>query len=73
MNIESNGVRIHIRNIVRHAIASGDIALVLMDWLLTLRLPDGRQATETGTATPVMQRQASGAWRLRISNPLSVA
>ncbi|RDU96872.1 alpha/beta fold hydrolase [Trinickia dinghuensis] len=63
----------HIRNIVRRTIASGDIALVLMDWSLTLTLPDGGQATETGTATQVMQRQESGAWRLRISNPLGVA
>lgn len=63
----------HIRNTVRRSIVSGDIALVLMDWELSLALPDGTRKTETGTATQVMQRQQSGAWRLKISNPLGVA
>ena len=63
----------HIRNTVRRSIVSGDIALVLMDWDLSLTLPDGTRKTETGTATQVMQRQQSGAWRLKISNPLGVA
>ncbi|PMS21653.1 DUF4440 domain-containing protein [Trinickia dabaoshanensis] len=62
----------HIRNTVRRSVVSGDIALVVMDWVLSLTLPDGGRATETGTATQVMQRQASGAWRLKISNPLGI-
>jgi uncharacterized protein (TIGR02246 family) len=63
----------HIRNTVRRSLVSGDIALVVMDWTLKLTLPDGKQATESGTATQVMQRHESGTWRLRISNPLGVA
>ncbi|MEK6347228.1 MAG: alpha/beta fold hydrolase [Burkholderia sp.] len=62
--------RPRIENRVRLTLASGDLALVLLDWTTTVTLPDGRQATQAGTATQVMARDADGHWTLRVSNPL---
>jgi uncharacterized protein (TIGR02246 family) len=65
-------LRPRIRNVARRVLTSGDIALVLMDWTLTVTLPDGGTREERGTATQVMERGRDGGWRLRISNPLGV-
>jgi uncharacterized protein (TIGR02246 family) len=62
----------HIRNEVRRAIPSGDFALLLLDWTLTVTLPNGEKHVEKGTATQVMQRGTDGVWRLRVSNPLGL-
>ena len=66
-------MRPHIRNEVRRVITCDDLALVLMDWTLTVRDPEGQDRVDRGTATQVMKRQADGNWRLKISNPLGVA
>ncbi|RKP46359.1 alpha/beta fold hydrolase [Trinickia fusca] len=66
-------VRPRIANKVRRTLVSGDIALVLLDWTLTMSLHDGSRHTETGTATQVMERGGDGTWKLRISNPLGVS
>jgi pimeloyl-ACP methyl ester carboxylesterase/ketosteroid isomerase-like protein len=63
----------HLRNQVRLSLVSDDIALVLMDWTVTVALPDGKHATSRGTATQVMTRGADGGWKLRISNPLGIS
>ncbi len=60
----------HLHNKVRLSLVSEDVALVLLDWTLTRRLPDGRDIDERGTATQVMARGGDGSWKLRISNPL---
>lgn len=65
--------RPRIENRVRLTLASGDLALVLLDWTTTVTLPDGRQATQAGTATQVMARGGDGRWTLRVSNPLGTA
>lgn len=62
----------HIRNTVRRVLSSGNIALVLLDWTLTVTLPDGQPHVEHGTATQVMERGRDGGWRLKISNPLGL-
>ncbi|SDG37504.1 YybH family protein [Paraburkholderia phenazinium] len=64
----ANDVR--ICNKVRLSLVSDDVALVLLDWTLTMRLPDGRHVDQGGTATQVMGRGGDGVWKLRISNPL---
>ena len=63
---------LHIRNEVRRSLESGDFALLLLDWTLTVSLPTGEKHVETGTATQVMQRGADSIWRLRVSNPLGL-
>ncbi|CAE6824181.1 alpha/beta fold hydrolase [Paraburkholderia haematera] len=62
-----------IRNQVVFSLVSDDIALVLLDWTVTVTLPDGDHASSRGTATQVMTRGDDGGWKLRISNPLGTA
>ncbi|MDR5854033.1 alpha/beta fold hydrolase [Caballeronia sp. LZ062] len=61
-----------IRNTVRRVLSSGDLALVLTDWTLSVASPDGEPHVESGTATQVVQKGRDGAWRLKISNPLGL-
>lgn len=62
-----------IHNEVRRVLRCDDMALVLMDWSVTMRDPEGQERVDRGTATQVMKQQADGSWRLKISNPLGVA
>ncbi|WP_322012866.1 alpha/beta fold hydrolase [Paraburkholderia sp. J12] len=62
-----------IHNEVRRTLVSGDVALVLIDWIVTATLPDGKRMRQTGTATQVMVRESERGWKLRISNPLGIA
>jgi uncharacterized protein (TIGR02246 family) len=61
-----------ISNQVRLSLVSDDVALVLLDWTVTMTLPDGHNARQCGTATQVMMREDDGLWKLRISNPLGI-
>ncbi|MFP6561923.1 alpha/beta fold hydrolase [Paraburkholderia sp. B3] len=65
------GPRIH--NEVRRSLVSGNVALVLIDWTVTVALPNGREARQRGTATQVMVRGDDGVWKLTISNPPGIA
>ncbi|WP_175939852.1 alpha/beta fold hydrolase [Caballeronia sp. BCC1704] len=58
-----------IRNTVRRVVSSGNIALVLADWTLTVTLSNRQPHVESGCATQVMEKGPDDAWRLRISNP----
>jgi pimeloyl-ACP methyl ester carboxylesterase/ketosteroid isomerase-like protein len=62
-----------IKNTVRRTLVSEEIALVLMDWTLTIPDAESGTHTESGTATQVLSRGADGLWRLRISNPAGLA
>lgn len=64
--------RPRLDNIVRQVLASGDLALLLLDWHLSMALPDGTRLEEHGTATQVVEKGRDGGWRLRISNPLGM-
>ena len=66
-------MRPQIRNEVRRVVRCDDVALVLIDWAVTVRDPEGKEHVDHGVATQVMKRQADGTWRLKISNPLGVA
>ncbi len=66
-------LRPQIQNTVRSVLCCDDVALVLMDWTITMQNPAGQEQIDRGTATQVMKRRANGSWRLKISNPLGVA
>src|SRR5690625_923059 len=64
--------RPELRNGVRRVIASGDIALLLLDWTIRLTPPERDEIVERGVATQVVERNADGIWQLRISTPLGI-
>ncbi|MES1956272.1 alpha/beta fold hydrolase [Salinisphaera hydrothermalis] len=64
--------RPQIHNGVRRVIASGDVALLLLDWTIRMTSPAQDEIVERGVATQVAERNADGIWQLRISNPLGI-
>jgi uncharacterized protein (TIGR02246 family) len=49
--------------------ATGDIALVLVDWTLTGTAPGGSAVHQGGRSADVLRRQADGTWRVLIDHP----
>ena len=62
-----------ITNTLRHTLRRGDIALIIVDYVLHLTTPDGSQATLMGTATNVIQHRPGEGWRMIIANPQGTA
>ncbi|QGY32490.1 alpha/beta fold hydrolase [Pantoea cypripedii] len=61
-----------IRNQIRFIIPSGDLALVVLDWTLTINTENGTHRKEYGTATQVLEKGPDKGWRIRISNPTGI-
>lgn len=68
-------VAVHGRltNSSRHALVGADTALLVTDWTLEVRAPDGESVTSTGTTANVALRGADGCWRFAVLNPLGTA
>ncbi|MGP3958476.1 YybH family protein [Nonomuraea sp. 3N208] len=64
------GVPISVRP--RHVYASGDTALLIVDWVIEGTDHDGRPVRIEGTATDVAHRGQDGRWRYVIDNPFGV-
>ncbi|OLF11324.1 YybH family protein [Actinophytocola xanthii] len=58
---------------LRHLYRAGDLALLVVDWSVDGRAPDGSQVELTGTAADVARRGADGRWRYVIDNPAGTA
>ncbi|WP_344344504.1 YybH family protein [Kitasatospora putterlickiae] len=58
-----------IRIELRHCYTSGDLALLIGDYLIEGEGPDGGPIRSEGTATDVARRGADGRWRYAIDNP----
>jgi uncharacterized protein (TIGR02246 family) len=54
---------------VREVHEVGDIALVVNDWKMRGRAPDGTEVTQGGTSADVLRRQSDGSWRVLIDHP----
>ncbi|MEU5882016.1 DUF4440 domain-containing protein [Spirillospora sp. NPDC047279] len=54
----------------RHVYVAGDIALLIVDWVIG---GDGRPVHVEGTATDVARRGRDGRWRYVIDNPFGTA
>ncbi|MEV5568857.1 nuclear transport factor 2 family protein [Spirillospora sp. NPDC052269] len=57
----------------RHVYATGDLALLVVDWAIDGTGPDGEATHIEGTATDVARRGADGRWRYIIDNPFGTA
>ncbi len=65
--------RANITNSLRHLFRSGDVALIIVDYVLRLSAPDGRPVEVTGAATNVLRRDEEKGWRLIVANPQGTA
>ena len=54
---------------IREVHAAGDLALVIADWSLRGRAPDGTPVTQAGRSADVLRRQADGSFRVAIDHP----
>lgn len=63
------GMSVPMAMTVRHVYRSGDTALLVVDWRMDGRAPDGRPVALSGTGTDVVRRGADGVWRYLIDNP----
>lgn len=61
--------RLPIAMTLRHAYITGDVALMIIDYVHEGTGPDGKHIRIEGTAADVAQRDPDGAWRCLISNP----
>ncbi|YCK35772.1 YybH family protein [Actinomadura sp. ATCC 39365] len=57
----------------RHVYATGDLALLIVDWVIDGTGHDGQPVHIEGTATDVARRGQDGRWRYVIDNPFGVA
>jgi len=62
-----------IANTLRYALRHGDIALIIVDYVLCLTAPDGSPVSSTGTATNVIRHHSEKGWRMIIANPQGTA
>jgi ketosteroid isomerase-like protein len=58
---------------VRRVVTAGDLALMISDWSLTGKGPEGQPVQMAGRASDVLRRQRDGTWRAVIDNPLGTA
>ncbi len=56
----------------RHVYTTGDLALLIVDWVIDGTARDGRPVHIQGTATDVVRRGQDGYWRYAIDNPFGV-
>ncbi|MGQ4730157.1 MULTISPECIES: YybH family protein [Streptomyces] len=66
-------LRVPIRVAPRHTYVSGDLALLIVDWVVEGRAAHGGQVRIAGTATDVARRGPDGFWRYVIDNPFGTA
>ncbi|MGW2701868.1 YybH family protein [Streptomyces sp. NPDC001340] len=72
-NAEFQSLGLPIRVSPRHTYVSGDTALLIVDWVIDGRRPDGEYVHLEGTATDVARRGPDGLWRYVIDNPFGTA
>ncbi|MFE9704173.1 YybH family protein [Streptomyces sp. NPDC005930] len=64
------GVPISVRP--RHVYRSGDLALLVVDWVIEGVGREGQAVCVEGTATDVARRGVDGRWRYVVDNPFGI-
>lgn len=62
-------LKLPIKATDKHVVVSGDVALVISEWVMEGNGPDGKPMKLSGTSSDVVRRQADGVWRFVIDNP----
>jgi ketosteroid isomerase-like protein len=65
--LQQLGVPISVRP--RHAYRHGDLALLIVDWVIDGTSQEGQAVHVEGTATDIARRGPDGRWRYAIDNP----
>lgn len=65
--LQKLGVPVSVRP--RHVYRNGDLALLIVDWVIDGTDRDGQAVQVEGTATDVARRGSDGRWRYVIDNP----
>ncbi|MFB6833670.1 YybH family protein [Streptomyces hydrogenans] len=68
--LQALGVPIAVRP--RQVYATGDLALLLVDWIIEGTDRAGRPVRVEGTATDVARRGPDGRWRYAVDNPFGL-
>jgi ketosteroid isomerase-like protein len=66
-HLQKLGVPISVRP--RHVYRNGDLALLIVDWVIEGADKEGQAVHVEGTATDVARRGSDGRWRYVIDNP----
>ena len=62
-------LKLPIKATDKQILVSGDVALLISDWIIEGNGPDGKPVKMSGTSSDVVRRQADGIWRFMIDNP----
>ncbi len=65
--------RANITNTLRHTLKHRETALIIVDYVLRLTMPDGAPIVLSGTATNVLQEHPVKGWRMVVANPQGVS
>ncbi|HYG36890.1 MAG TPA: nuclear transport factor 2 family protein, partial [Clostridia bacterium] len=63
------GLKGNMQMQVRTVLRSVDVALLLSDWTVIGKAPDGAEVRLQGQTTDVVRRQPDGRWLIAIGNP----
>ena len=66
-------LKLPIQTVHKQILVSGDVALLISDWIIEGKGPDGQPVKLTGTSSDVVRRQADGTWLVMIDNPFGTA
>lgn len=56
----------------RHTLINGNVALLVLDWMVEYKDEAGQPATYSGTSTDVVRKGVDGIWRCMIDNPHNI-
>ena len=62
-------LKLPIKATNKQILVSGNVALVISEWVMEGNGPDGKPLKLSGTSSDVVRRQADGVWRFVIDNP----
>jgi uncharacterized protein (TIGR02246 family) len=67
------GTKLPIKVTVRQIYQGQDTAIIISDWTMDGKGPDGKPMALAGTGADVVQKRADGSWLYTIDNPFGVA